>query len=329
MKVVEINIRKVTVATFILFLFLFLFLTSSLCTATSVNYGAINQIEICVEAKGYKDFVPHYQFERGEIPHFPPGSTVYIYVEATGKTRIDPDTCEDIPDITFSLTGTKPRGDIEFSTDTTSTELVNNDFTQFKKTYGILSIHLHPCCIGKHTFKIEARDNNMGGRRVGLAPLLHFYVSKDAYLYPPEHYVLYNLSIKPTHANEGDSVTVNISVKNVGGKGRAEGKDVNLYFNGSEVKSGKVILGPGEETTLAFTLEDVKAGEWLIEADGINATLFVMPSLPSPSPSPSPPSPLPSPSPPSDGSRKIATAVIISLIIVALILFAYTFFSKS
>ena len=325
MKVVEINIRKVNIAIFILFLFLFA--TSSLCTATSVNYGAINQIEICVEATGYKDFVPHYQFERGEIPHFHPGSTVYIYVEATGKTRIDPDTCEYIPDITFSLTGTKPRGDIEFSTDTTSTELVNNDLTLSKETYGILSIR--PCCIGKYTFKIEARDNNMGGRRVGLAPLLHFYVSKDAYLYPPEHYVLYNLSIKPNHANEGDSVTVNISVKNEGGKGREEGKDVNLYFNGSEVESEKVILGHGEETTLAFKLEDVKAGEWLIEADGITATLFVMPPLPSPSPSPSPSSPLPSPSPPADGTRKIATAVIISLIIVALILFAYTFFSKS
>ncbi|MCD6455449.1 MAG: hypothetical protein J7K81_01470 [Methanophagales archaeon] len=63
----ERKIQKATVA--ILLLFLFLFLTVPLCTAKSVNYGAINQIEICVEAKGYKDFVPHHQFQRGEIPH--------------------------------------------------------------------------------------------------------------------------------------------------------------------------------------------------------------------------------------------------------------------
>jgi len=60
-----VKIQKATIAIFLLFL-----LTPPLCTAKSVNYyGAINQIEICVEAKGYKDFAPHYQFQRGEIPH--------------------------------------------------------------------------------------------------------------------------------------------------------------------------------------------------------------------------------------------------------------------
>jgi len=321
MKEVNSERKKATVAIFLLFL-----LTLPLCTAKSVNCGAINQIEICVEAKGYKDFVPHYQFQRGEIPHFPLGSTVYIYVEAEGKTKIDPDTCEYVPEIVFSLTGTKPRGNIEFKENITSTELVNHDLTHFKETYAIFSIR--PCCVGLYSFKIEAFDNNMGGRRVGVAPFLHFYVSKDAYLYPPERYVLSNLSIEPNPANENDTVAVNISVKNVGGRGRGEGKVVTLYFNGTEVESKKVVLGEDEEEEVTFKLEDVKAGEWLVGVDGINATLSVRhrPTLiPTSTPMTSATT---TPPPHQEGTRKIATAVMFGLLIGSAILFAYAFLSK-
>ncbi|MCK4734497.1 MAG: hypothetical protein KAT65_18720, partial [Methanophagales archaeon] len=63
----------------------FIFLSLSLSTpalASDPVYGPGNTIMavICAEANGYKDYVLH------PNDHFPPGSTVKIYVEASGKT---------------------------------------------------------------------------------------------------------------------------------------------------------------------------------------------------------------------------------------------------
>ena len=228
--------------------------------ASDPVYGPGNSIMavICVEAKEYKDYVPHYN------DHFPQGSTVKIYVEADGKTKKDMKTGEYKPSIKFTMTGTRPTGpDETFTASTSSSKLINHDSTQYKETYGIISFSLpKDVAIGDYRFRVEAIDLNNYNHLIGRTPYMHFYVYEDATLYPPINYTYSDLTIEPNPAVVGTTVTATVNVTNSGGKGNWKGETVYLDVNGTEVKATKTLkLDNNENTTVTFRLTKKELGE--------------------------------------------------------------------
>jgi cell division protein FtsI/penicillin-binding protein 2 len=117
------------VAVFACLISLFLLLLSTPALASEPVYGPGNSIMavICVETNNtYKGFIPHYN------DHFPPGSTVKIYVEASGKTTKNDITGEYKPSIQFKMTGTRPTG-ATFTASTSSSKMINHDKTPHRK----------------------------------------------------------------------------------------------------------------------------------------------------------------------------------------------------
>ena len=237
---------------------------------------------ICVDAKGdYKDYVPHYN------DHFPPGSTVKIYVEASGKTTEDMVTGERKPSIQFKMTGTRPTG-ATFTASTSSSKLINHDKTLYKETYGIISFSIgKDVAIGDYRFRVEATDSNRKGERIGRTPFMHFYVYENATLYPPINYTYSNLTIEPNPAVVGTTVTVTVNVTNSGGKGNWKGESVYLALNDTEVKETKTLkLANDENDTATFRLTKKELGEvsatFNISIGGLNETLILKEKAPPP-----------------------------------------------
>ena len=100
----------------------------------------VDKAVICADKPaGYDDFTSHYQFKGySSKPQFPPGSTVYIYVEATGKTREDTKTGQYKPNIEFVMEGERLKTGGTFSASTSSDKRINDEITSYKKTYGII-----------------------------------------------------------------------------------------------------------------------------------------------------------------------------------------------
>ena len=246
--------------------------------ASDVVYGPGKSIMavICVEAKGdYKDYVPHYN------DHFPPGSTVKIYVEASGKTTMDDVTGEYKPSIQFKMAGTRPTG-ATFSASTSSSKMINHDSTLYKETYGVISFSVpEDVAIGDYRFRVEATDSNKGGERIGRTPFMHFYVYENATLYPPINYSYSNLTVAPNPAVVGTTVVVTVNVTNSGGKGNWKGETVYLSLNDTEeVKATNTLkLEHNESTTATFRLTKKVLGEvpaaFNISIDGLNETLII------------------------------------------------------
>ena len=255
--------------------------------ASDPVYGPGNSIMavICVEAKEYKDYVPHYN------DHFPQGSTVKIYVEAEGKTKKDDVTGDYKPSIKFTMRGTRPTG-ATFTASTSSSKLINYDKTLYKETYGIISFSLpKDVAIGDYRFRVEATDSNKGGELIGRTPYMHFYVYEDATLYPPINYAYSDLTIKPNPAVVRTTVTVTVNVTNSGGKGNWKGETVYLDVNGMEVKATKTLkLDNNENTTVTFRLTKKELGEvpatFNISIGGLNETLMLQEKAPAATPIP-------------------------------------------
>ncbi len=255
--------------------------------ASDPVYGPGKSIKavICVEAKEYKDYVPHYN------DHFPQGSTVKIYVEAEGKTKKDMKTGDYKPSIKFTMTGTRPTG-ATFTASTSSSKLINYDSTHYKETYGIISFSIGKNDkIGDYRFRVEATDSNKGGELIGRTPYMHFYVYEDATLYPPINYTYSNLTIEPNPAVVGTTVTVTVNVTNLGGKGNWKGETVYLDVNGTEVKATKTLkLENNENTTVTFRLTKKELGEvpanFNISIGGLNETLMLQEKAPTATPTP-------------------------------------------
>ncbi|MEA2075360.1 MAG: CARDB domain-containing protein [Euryarchaeota archaeon] len=244
--------------------------------ASDPVYGPGNSIMavICVEAKEYKDYVPHYN------DHFPPGSTVKIYVEAEGKTKKDMKTGEYKPSIKFTMTGTRPTG-ATFTASTSSSKLTNHDSMLYKETSGVIKFPIRKNDkIGDYRFRVEATDSNKGGELIGRTPYMHFYVYEDATLYPPINYTYSDLTIEPNPVVVGKTVTVTVNVTNLGGKGNWKGETVYLDVNGTEVKARRTLkLENNENTTATFRLTKKELGEVPaiinISIGGLNGTLVL------------------------------------------------------
>ncbi len=276
------------VAVFACLISLFLLLLSTPALASEPVYGPGNSIMavICVETNNtYKGFIPHYN------DHFPPGSTVKIYVEASGKTTKNDVTGEYKPSIQFKMTGTRPTG-ATFTASTSSSKMINHDKTLYKETYGIISFSIgKDIKIGDYRFRVEATDSNKKGERIGRTPYMHFYVHENATLYPPINYTYSNLTVEPNPAEVGTTVTVTVNVTNLGGKGNWKGETVYLDVNGTEVKAAKTLkLANDENTTVTFRLTKNELGEvpaiFNISIGGLNETLILKEKAPPPTTTP-------------------------------------------
>ncbi|HEC57142.1 MAG TPA: hypothetical protein ENI32_04570 [Candidatus Syntrophoarchaeum butanivorans] len=215
---------------------------------------------VCTDVYGYKNYSAHYN------DHFPLGSTVKVYVEATGKTSRDLSTDEYKPSITFELEGTKPPypPGQEFTASASSSTLTNHDKSATKRTYAVISftISSDEDLQGKYRFRITAKDNNAGGRVIGRTPYITVYGEKGATLYPPTDYHYTDLTIEPNPSAVGETVTVRVNVTNLGGKGNWKAEPVYLMVGGAEVASTNTIrLDHNESDEVTFTLDDNVLGE--------------------------------------------------------------------
>ena len=268
-----------------LFLLLSLSLLSTPALASEPVYGPGNSIMavICVETNNtYKGFIPHYN------DHFPPGSTVNIYVEAEGKTKKESKTGEYIPKVKFTMTGTMPTGET-FTASASSSKLINHDSTLYKETYGVIKYKIgENYKRGDYRFRVEATDSNKKGERIGRTPYMHFYVHDNATLYPPINYTYSNLTIDPNPAVVGTTVTVTVNVTNLGGKGNWKGETVYLDVNGTEeVKATRTLkIEHNENTTATFRLTKKELGDvpgiFNISIGGLNETLILKEKAPPP-----------------------------------------------
>ena len=253
----SIGIGSDVIAAISIFSFFVLIAIAPAALASDLVHGTGDvRAVICAEAKGYKDYVPHHN------DHFPPGSAVKIYVEASGKTKEDKITGEYIPKVRFKMSGTRPTG-AEFTASASSSKLTNHDRTVYKKTYGIISFSLpNNAAEGKYRFRIEATDSNKKGELIGRTPYMYFYVHEGATLYPPINYVYSDLKIEPNPADVRKRVTVSVNVTNLGGKGNWKGETVYLDVDEMKVTSSKKLkLANNENTTLIFKLTKKELGE--------------------------------------------------------------------
>ncbi|MDY6959677.1 MAG: PGF-CTERM sorting domain-containing protein, partial [Halobacteriota archaeon] len=224
--------------------------------------------------------LPYQQF-RGysSEPRFPPGSTVYIYVEATGKAKEDTKTGQYKPNIKFDMEGTRVKTGGKFSASTTSDKRTNDDISPYKKAYGVISYKIDEDSIeGRYSIKIIAKDLNDGGNIVGRGPYLAFYVDKNASLYPSYKFEYSDLNITPNPAELGQTVTVSLNVTNTGGKGDLKGEDVDLTINGIKTLTKNVHLVDDETKMIEFKLTKDQlneTGDYSIRVEDLRETLSI------------------------------------------------------
>ena len=205
--------------------------------ATPVLAAFPEYVAICADSPaGYNDFTPHYQYKDYDSePHFPPGSTVYVYVEETGKTVQDIKTGQFSPSLGFSMVVTGPLG-YTTSSSTSSSVRINDAKTLTKKTFAVLSYGIPGDAVeGKYKIKITVTDSYDGGKIIAKSPYIYFQVKKNANLYPPYEYTYDDLSITPNPAKLGQTVTVSVNVTNIGGRGDLKGEDVILLYDGKNL----------------------------------------------------------------------------------------------
>ena len=240
----------------------------------------VDKAVICADKpKGYDDYTAHYQFKGySSEPYFPPGSTVYIYVEATGKAVENSKTGQFEPNIKFEMEGERLETGGTFSASTSSDKRVSDEVKEYKKTYGVISYKIDNDAIsGKYRIKIVAKDKNDGNKIVAMGPYLSFYVQKNASLFPSYKYEYKNLNITPNPAEFGQTVTVSVNVTNQGGKGDLKGKDVVVFYNGKKLTSN-LHLNDGETKKLEFKLSEnelTKVGTFSIVIGDLKDTLVV------------------------------------------------------
>jgi len=90
-----------------------------------------------------------------------------------------------------------------------------------------------------------------------------------------------NLSINPNTVDEGDIVTISVTVSNDGLIELTEG--VNLKIEGSTVESEMVTLLPDASSTLTWTVSEATAGTYSVEVNGLTGS-FTVEAPPEPEP---------------------------------------------
>lgn len=241
----------------------------------------LDKAVICADKPvGYDDYVPHHQFKGySSEPRFPPGSTVYIYVEATGKAKEDTKTGQFKPKIKFEMEGTRMNTGGKFSASTTSDKRTNDDISPYKKAYGVISYKIDGDSIeGRYSIKIIAKDQNDGGNIVGRGPYLTFYVDKNASLYPSYKFEYSDLNITPNPAELGQGVTVSLNVTNTGGKSDLKGEDIDLNVDGNKILTKNVHLVDNETKRIEFKMTKDQlneAGKYDIRIEDLSGTLSI------------------------------------------------------
>ncbi|MDY6966164.1 MAG: PGF-CTERM sorting domain-containing protein [Halobacteriota archaeon] len=223
----------------------------------------VDKAVICADKPaGYEDYTAHYRFHSySSEPHFPPGSTVYIYVEATGKTKEDTKTGQFKPNIKFEMEGERSRTGGTFSASTSSDKRINDDVTPYKKTYGIISYKIDKDAIqDTYRFKIIAKDKNDGNKIVARGPYMRFIVEKNSSLYAPYKYTYNDLNITPNPAELGTAVTISVNVTNIGGKSDLKGMDVKLFYDGKNI-TNNLHLADDETKRIEFKLSEDELDE--------------------------------------------------------------------
>lgn len=256
---------------------LLIFAISMAVPVSALTY--VDKLVICADdPEGYKDYTPHYQWKGydNELV-FPPGATIYVYIEEKGKTKEDTKTGQFTPNIGFKMEGVSPTGRI-FSASTTSSKRINDDKTPYKKTYGVVKFTTDKDILeGKYRINFTTIDNNDGNRLVGNSPNIYFTVKENATLYPPYDFSFKDLTITPNPINLGQAVTVSVNVTNIGGKGDTKGENITLSIDGDEIVT-KLHIEDEETEEVDFKLtkkELDSVGVYNITIGDLNDTLVV------------------------------------------------------
>ncbi|MDY6930381.1 MAG: PGF-CTERM sorting domain-containing protein [Halobacteriota archaeon] len=266
--------RSIIIAVVLLF-----YLISSITPALAGGY--IDKYVICADKPaGYKDFTPHYQFkDENSIPQFPPGATVYLYLEATGVTKEDTKTGQFKPSIGFSMSGERLSTGSTFTGSASSDVRINDDKTSTKKTFAVISYKIESDAVeGKYRMQVTARDKNADDNVIGTTPNLYFEVRKDASQYLPYDYIFKDLTISPGPAELGQTVTISVNVTNNGGKGNLKGEDIVMNY-GEDMNSTMTLhLADEEMRKVEFKLSKTEleeAGTYNVTIGDLNGTIVV------------------------------------------------------
>jgi S-layer protein (TIGR01567 family) len=99
--------------------------------------------------------------------------------------------------------------------------------------------------------------------------------SKDIDITDPGARLVYsNLTIEPKSVQPGENVNITVEAANFGTLRDAD--TMTIKVNGEEIATEDLVLGPGEITTIEFTLNRSKPGTYLVEVDGRSDTFKVM-----------------------------------------------------
>ncbi|MDY6966203.1 MAG: hypothetical protein SVM80_09615 [Halobacteriota archaeon] len=242
--------------------------------------GYPDYFAICADKPaGYKDFTPHYEYKDYDSePHFPPGSTIYVYVEATGKTKQDKKTGEYAPKIEFKLEGQRMPTGYEFSASTTSDKRINDDKSMSKKTYGIMSFGVEKDAVeGKYRIQITAFDKYDKNKEIAKTPYIYFHVRENATLYPPYDYIYKDFNITPNPSFFGQTVTASVNVTNVGGRGDLKGEDIVLHYDGkNQTKNLKLVKDETQRVEFKLSKNELDTvGTYNFTIGDLNETLVV------------------------------------------------------
>jgi len=240
----------------------------------------LDPVVICADKPvGYKDYTPHYQFkDEDSEPCFPPGSTIYIYTEAVGKTTEDKKTGQFKPNIGFNMVGERLPTGYTFSASASSDKRLNDDKTPIKKTYGIISHSIEKDAVeGKYRIRVTATDKNDGNKVIGVSPYFYLRIQEGTTVYPPYEFAYKDLEITPNPIDYGQTVTISVNVTNIGGKGDTKGENVTLLYGNEEIATS-LHLADDETKEVEFKLsknELSDIGTYNITIGDLNDTLVV------------------------------------------------------
>ncbi|KXA91032.1 hypothetical protein AKJ57_02655 [candidate division MSBL1 archaeon SCGC-AAA259A05] len=90
-------------------------------------------------------------------------------------------------------------------------------------------------------------------------------------------FVSRNIHATPAEAKPGETVTISVDVKNIGGEKGSKTLELSV---GGETKTRKVTLEAGENTSVNFSLSKDKVGSYSVSVDGLTESFEVTPRGP-------------------------------------------------
>ena len=98
----------------------------------------------------------------------------------------------------------------------------------------------------------------------------------------PTEFVVSNLDVSPEEVEPGETVTVTVEVRNVGGENGTH--ELELIIDGVGEQSESVTLDGGETTSISFFVEKDIEGSYSVELAGLTGVFAVFESEPTPEP---------------------------------------------